>query len=265
MFADFYVFSSPFAGRLIQAIEDRGYNVYYRKEYSAKWKIERFTNENRFRFYSLEYDQLVVSDTCPLLCISVEEDYDSWENVNHWVQTLLGTEPPNDLDFEKPPAMKREYIPLGESTIIDGKQAHVLSIPPDDVDLKNGYSFNSFYDSVFDVKYYEVIAPSSETPFTVVVYNFSKRDDSWFFTDIFASSAWACNQQNCRYDIQFLCALWKHLGLVGEFNFELLKRRVDSCYPDRVKNLDELNPEPSVYRRPMADVIEMKRKRRTGE
>ena len=65
----------------------------------------------------------------------------------------------------------------------------------------------------------------------------------------------------CRYDFHFLTVLWNHLNLPGEFTMDIVKRRVDACYPDRVKDINELEAEPSVYRRPMLDVIAMKRKR----
>lgn len=262
MFVDFYVFQTDIAASIIRKIEAKGYNVYVSKESGEKWARDHFTNENRYHlFYVEDFVDTYLQPGTPALCISVQEDYHHWEKVKTWVYNLWKDEDGTQLDFDKPEIKKRVYNPPGEEVLIDNIKSHVLTIKPDDIDLKEGYNYQAEYDEVNDIKYYEITAPSSPIPFTVVVSNFSKKDDRYLFTDIFASSAWAANRMECRYDFHFLTVLWKHLGLPGEFTSEILKQRVDSCYPDRVKDINELSAEPSVYRRGIKDVMKMKRKR----
>ncbi len=254
MVPDFYVFDTNQACNLIINIEYLGFNVYV-CEKGLSSLTERLTNENRFRVFCSE-------DLVPTFCIVVDEDILE----ESWVKTVLinggsSTTKPEDFNFQRPFTLKREYKPPGEEVIIDGIKSHLLSTPPADIDFKGGYNYHSFYDETLDIKYYEIKSPSSETPFTVVVNNFKLKDDSWLFSDIYASSAWASNNMECRYDFHFLTVLWKQLKLPGEFTMDVVKRRVDACYPDRVKTVNDLESEPSVYRRSMLEVIGMKRKR----
>ena len=267
MFADFTVFPSKQAASIVNRIDTQGYYAYFSNDASLGWLEERLINPKRYRLF---YEGDIIDEVGkrplepPLLAIKTLEDYDDWDRVCDWVcATILsdGVVTAPMQFFERPTRLKLESNIPGEERLVDGIKSHVLSIPPDPIDLKSGYEFDSYYDEALDTKYYSVIAPSSEVPFTVVVYHFSCKDDSYFFSDIYASSAWAANRLDCRYDFTFLQQLWKHLGLPGEFTMDVVKRRVDACYPDRVTDPDDLEPEPSVYRRSMADVMKMKRKR----
>lgn len=274
MIPDFYVFDTNEAAELITNIESLGFNAFFSAKSDYNWLAERFINPRRYllfwdahRYGHIDHNSI----DAPMLAISLPEEYVKWEEVATWIQVEIFKLPLElefnfkYLKFEKPATQKRVYNPPGEKKIIEGLESHVMSIPPDEIDLKNGYSFDCFYDEILDIKYYEVLAPSSPTPFTVVVNQFSSKNDSWFFSDIYASNAWGRNMMESRYDFSFLQALWVHLKLPGEFTMDIVKRRVDSCYPDRVKTLAELEAEPSVYRRPMKDVMGMKRKRFQGQ
>lgn len=274
MIVDFLVFDTPKAAFIINALEQEGFNVYASNNASESWLKKRYINEKRYRLYFDMFE--VVSGKCgdypyetPIFAISVPEDYDEWLNVDLWVKGGIFKEFENsittqDLNFDKPSTQHRVSQTIGVETVIDGVKSNVLSTAPSDIDLKSGYKYQCYYDEPFDTKYYEVIAPSSETPFTVVVYNFSKKDDTFLFSDIYASNAWGRNRMECRYDYDFLVALWQHLGLPGEFTMAVVKRRVDACYPDRVKKVEDLETEPSIYRRPMSEVMNMKRKNIEG-
>lgn len=274
MFVDFFVFDTQKAAFIINKLEQEGFNVYASNDCSDNWLKTHFNNEKRYRLYFDMFE--IVSGKCgdypyesPVLAISVLEDYNEWLNVDLWIKGCIFGEFENsitseDLNFDKPATQHRVSPAIGVETVIDGIKSQVLSTPPDDIDLKDGYKYQSYYNEALDTKYYEVIAPSSETPFTVVVYNFKQKDDTFLFSDIYASNSWGRNRRECRYDFDFLKALWKHLGLPGEFTMDIVKRRVDACYPDRVKRVEDLESEPSVYRRPMADVMNMKRKNVEG-
>lgn len=273
MVPEFYVFDTSQACKIILNIEYIGFNAFV-CEKGLPSLTERLINPKRYRvFYGEDYCCGFLGDyehETPLLCISVDEDIDKWDDIIIWTKRVImdggnSEITAEDLRFERPFTLRREFKPPGEEVVIDGVKSHVLSIPPANIDLKDGYDYHSFYDEIMDIKYYEIKSPSSETPFTVVVYNFSKKDDSWLFSDIYASNAWASNNMECRYDFHFLTVLWKHLNLPGEFTMDVVKRRVDACYPDRVKDINELETEPAVYRRAMLEVIGMKRKRESGE
>lgn len=269
MIPDFYVFNTDKAAELIKTIEETGFNAFVSGKSDYEWLKKKFTDPKKYLiFWSPEkYGHVEdnIHDT-PLFCISLQEEYIKWNEVIKWVQSNVFKQQDYnvdlcDLDFTLPAIQHREYLPPGKNILYNGVTQYVSSYPPEKIDLKKGYSFNSIYDELLDVKYFEVYSPSSETPFTVVVNNYSKKDDSWLFTDIYASNAWASNNMECRYDFHFLTVLWKHLCLPGEFNMDIVKRRVDACYPDRVKDVNDLQSEPQVYRRPMAEVMGMKRKR----
>ena len=268
MIPEFYVFKTEKAAELIKNIEYIGFNAFVSGKSDEYWLRERFTNPKKYLLFwdPNRFGNVGAYNDTPLLCISFQEEYDNWVDLVVWIQAEIFKEKESeitveDLDLQRPATQRREYVPPGEEVVIDGLKSHVVSYPPQEVDLKKGYSFDSIYDETYDVKYFEVYSPSSETPFTVVVNNYSKKDDTWLFSDIFASNAWARNNMESRYDFHFLTVLWKHLGLPGEFTMDVVKRRVDACYPNRVKDIKDLEPEPQVYRRPMSEVMGMKRKR----
>jgi len=91
---------------------------------------------------------------------------------------------------------------------------------------------------------------------------FSSRGDEYFFSDVYGSKAWDSNRMECRYDFLFLQNLWSHLGLDGEFTMDVLKKRVDRCYPGEGRVAES---EPIVYRSHLEDVeklLEMRRIKR---
>jgi len=112
------------------------------------------------------------------------------------------------------------------------------------------------------VKLFEVKRPRTEKPFTVLVDCFSQRGDEYFFSDVYGSKAWDSNRMECRFDFLFLQNLWTHMGLDGEFTMDVLKKRVDRCYPGEGRVAES---EPIVYRSPLESVeklLEMRRIKR---
>ena len=166
MIPDFYVFNTPYAAEIIKNIESIGFNAFVSSKSDHSWLAERFINKNRYlvfwdpdRYGHLEEEYL----DDPLLVISLPEDCKDWGLVARWIQAEIfnlmeETSALELLGFEKPETQKRDYTPPGEEVILDGLKSHVLSIPPAEIDLKDGYSFQCFYDEFYDVKYYEVIA-----------------------------------------------------------------------------------------------------------
>lgn len=135
----------------------------------------------------------------------------------------------------------------------------VISMAPEKMNVDQPYRFRCHYYEGYDVKLFEVVRPGTEKPFTVLVDCFSKRSDEYFFTDIYGSSSWDCNRLECRYDFLFLQNLWNHLGLEGSFTMDVLKKRVDRCYPGEGRIAES---EPIVYRVCLEDVEKLMNERR---
>lgn len=139
----------------------------------------------------------------------------------------------------------------------------VISMAPEELpSVDEPYSFRCKLYEEYDVKLFEVKRPRTEKPFTVLVDCFSSRGDEYFFSDIYGSKAWDSNRMECRYDFLFLQNLWGHLGLDGEFTMDVLKKRVDRCYPGEGRVAES---EPIVYRSPLESVeklLEMRRIKR---
>jgi len=139
----------------------------------------------------------------------------------------------------------------------------VISMAPEELaSVDEPYSFRCKLYEEYDVKLFEVKRPRTEKPFTVLVDCFASRGDEYFFSDIYGSKAWDSNRMECRYDFLFLQNLWGHLGLDGEFTMDVLKKRVDRCYPGEGRIAES---EPIVYRSPLESVeklLEMRRIKR---
>jgi len=139
----------------------------------------------------------------------------------------------------------------------------VISMAPEALpSVDEPYSFRCKLFEEYDVKLFEVKRPRTEKPFTVLVDCFSSRGDEYFFSDVYGSKAWDSNRMECRYDFLFLQNLWSHLGLDGEFTMDVLKKRVDRCYPGEGRVAES---EPIVYRSHLEDVeklLEMRRIKR---
>jgi len=271
----FTVFDTFISSEVITKIENQGHVCVYNN--CEKDRIYHlFPNEQTFKvFYinkigliqvsmmnSSEYKNMY---STPNFAISFEEPVskDMWECIRIWC-TVVFYGNNNDIEnsFEtankfmvKPSIQKQENVLQGTPRVVDGLKSTVISMAPSKIDLKEGYFFQKMYDEGSDIMYYEVIAPSSELPFTVVVVNYSQKDDSWFFSDIYGCYSWDSNRMGCRHDYQFLVFLWKALKLPGEFTFEVVKKRVDGCYPSRCLPGILAQAEPIVYRKSLSQVV----------
>lgn len=269
----FDVFDTEYSLNAITKLEKEGYSCFYNSKADFNFIKAHYSNNNTHTLYWLHNGVLIscksseIEITCgeeslPIFAVLFNEEVnsDEWDIVNHWLRYVFmyGPKPPKDIVSKtilKPITTKRSYTPDGEYVIVEGLPGTCLSIPPQDIDLKNGYEFKRYFDEGGDTMYYEIISPSSPIPFTVVVKDFHSKSDEWLFSDIYASNAWASNRMECKYDFVFLQELWKHLKLDGEFTMDVVKRRVDACYPDRCAPGVLPSPEPLVYRRSIDQVV----------
>ena len=164
----------------------------------------------------------------------------------------------------------KEYIPLGDDIVFEGKKGKVFRNKPDDD--RPEYQYRCRYIASIDTKVYEVTRSNSKLPFVVVIKNFvsgeklgRKYNDELFFADIYASNDWDSNRVDCKYDFTFLKNLWKKMNLPGEFTMKFVQDRIDECYIDRIPKGEAPRVEPTVYRRDMDMVISSLIKRRDPE
>lgn len=131
--------------------------------------------------------------------------------------------------------------------LIDGV---VVSLKPD---LKpvGAYFLDTRYIDYLDIKVYQVTKPEC-LPFTIVVRDWSRKGDKYFFSDIYGSLDWDKNRTSDRFDFPFLQETWRGM-LPGEFTMDVVKDRIEECTP-RVGHLPEAEPE--IYRVGLDDVVE---------
>jgi hypothetical protein len=111
------------------------------------------------------------------------------------------------------------------------------------VEKRDHYDYKSYLDNTRDILYCQVWRPEDETPFTVLVKNFSEKGIEPLFAHLFYSKAWGLLQS----DYCFLKALWKNYNLEGEFDHEkTLEKYHEKCLPNEIGLPDE---EPIVYRK----------------
>jgi hypothetical protein len=137
-----------------------------------------------------------------------------------------------------------------------------ISQPPEYEQIKEPYEFEMQYCDPRDTMLYSVRRPGTDEPYTVVVEQWTKKGHEAFFTDIYGARSWDQNRTNCRFDFTFLQKIWKHLQLPGEFSIQLVKEKIERCYP-RPGQVPE--PEPVVYRRPIREVLQRLARRDGGQ
>jgi hypothetical protein len=111
------------------------------------------------------------------------------------------------------------------------------------------YSFKTHLIEEKDTMLYEICKPNTDLPYTSVIRNYSQRGHRAFFPTLYICNSWGVS----RHDLPFLTYLWKQLEMVGEFDMDqMLKEATEKCYPSG-NGIPE--PEPEVYRRNIADVL----------
>lgn len=263
-----YVFNSGKSGELLEYFKEYKFYPYVNYNCDYKWFKENIIGPHRL--YSI-YDKLYeyqLSDipnetdfVVPffMICFSEEIGDDKWAQIRCWLEAMDA--PVRDgfdisfLDTSNIQKKTNDYI--SDVVYVDEQgEGRILSIPPDDYDFNAPYEFRFRYNEAIDTMFYEVKRPGTEIPYTVVVVGYQKKGHVYFFTDIYRCNSWDSNRIECKYDFPFLISLWKHLDLKGEFTMQVLKDRIDRCYPEKL--LDGIVPEaePIVYRMSLDVVYE---------
>lgn len=110
--------------------------------------------------------------------------------------------------------------------------------------------YEMFTEVINDTLFVQIEKPYCELPYTVVIFDFSKHGYIPVFTDLFICASWGVSKK----DIAFLAYLWKLWNMPGEFDLPLLlENATKACYPNEEGNPGR--PEPTVYRKPIAAVL----------
>lgn len=281
-----FVFDSKWSNMLVENFEAARLNPFFNARVKdIEWfKKNMVAGKHRVywvhdqKLYDYEIDVNAEIDILPHFCIIFNDEIgaDIWKGIKMWLEAevlsfnseFFKTDEFLAIDkfITRIERQKNAFITEGDDVVYEGLKGKCLKIEPEDLQ-KPEYEFRCKYVASNDTKFYEVKRSNTKLPFTVVLKNFvlTKKTDEYFFTDIYGSRDWDYNRRECKYDFSFLCKLWKELGLVGEFTMEIVKKRIDSCYIERIPVGEVPAAEPIIYRRCMADVISSIMKRKDPE
>jgi hypothetical protein len=264
----FRIFKGEFSSEIVSCLDrlDRKFLVYVDSDKRGKhWISNNFVNYKIFYIWGNDLLMFNIDDfdenSYPNFLVYFNDNdvvcEELWGIIYSWLKIILKNVNSSSNDIEKSIMFDAHF---GGVEIIksDNQELGICeSIGP--CNLENlVYEFEKRYLSDIDVCLYQVRRNETEVAFTVVVNNFKKvynESDKVFFTDIYGSSAWDSNRIYARYDFTFLCKLWKHLGMAGEFNMDIVKERIDACYPDRLAKGIAPQQEPRVYRKTIDECI----------
>ena len=129
----------------------------------------------------------------------------------------------------------------------------------DDGKDEDCYGFKTTFIEDKNLMLYQITRPYTDLPYTTIVRDFKNVGHRPFFSALFVCTSWGVS----RHDVPFLGMLWKHLGMVGEFDIdELLKEATEACYPSENKIP---KAEPEVYRRGIDEVMKTLKAQDVGE
>lgn len=266
------IFKTVNSSKLVDLFESLGYAPYVNYDADYWWLKKELVGY--YHCYSIYNDAVYsykVEDIDPTDYVTPAFSFSfpsaiNWKSLNSWLNYII-LNIKTDYDISWLDKASIQKVSNCDSDLklleIDGfGLGTVEHIPPTPIDVDGSYEFKKFYLEPFDVMFYEVSRPGTTIPFTVVVVNYSLKNDEYFFTDIYASSSWDYNRRECLHDFNFLRALWTDFfKLPGEFKMELVKARIDRCTPEKLAKGVVPESEPLVYRRSMDTVIEAYKQR----
>lgn len=282
------VFESNNASKYIALFENNGYYPYYNsrdvKDYN--WFMNNIKTPHRLYMSGKSEEEVVLYDftiddldpimyTSPEFAIVYGEMIDlndlDWDAIYLYVRNLLFKVSGDELLLkrgselmEKPSVEKQEMKCDGTVVEMYGLKGVLTQLSPEYPKIDGHYNFRQHFIEDRDTMLYEVTRPNTLLPFTVLVEHFSVNGKKRLFSDIYGSNEWDMNRRECRYDYLFLQNLWKWMDLDGEFTMNVVKERVDGCYPGRLTEGVCPEPEPIVYRRGIEFVIDSLCKKDNG-
>ncbi len=280
-----FVFESNHSDKVLSMFEQKKFNPFYDAKHSRDyhWFLNNIRTEHRLYSFSDKgiYDYQIEDlnpemNFWPDFMIVFNENVIlnnlDWNSIYLWIRFHLFSISCDELMLKRAEQiMERPVIQKAGLESIDGELVDefgftgiLQSIKPQYEKIENHYRFREHMILERDTMLYEIIRPNTLLPFTVVVEGYSKKGAVYLFSDIYGSSEWDMNRLECRFDFIFLQNLWRFMKLDGEFTTEVVKRRVDACYPDRLAEGIAPEPEPVVYRRSIENVVQSLMKKDLG-
>jgi hypothetical protein len=112
------------------------------------------------------------------------------------------------------------------------------------------YYFRQAHCLELDWKFYEIIRFKGDTPFTILIENYSRVGHRQFFSDIFISKEWDLGRNLIPSDdVIFLMELWDLFGLKKEYG---------PFTPFYIRSPPNPKSKPQVYRRTIEQVWDQK-------
>lgn len=229
---------------LVDANHKKSYKWFTSNIKTCPHKLFNFENQN---VYFYENSDLHPSmDFTPNVMINFNEDdeveEETWRIIREWLVFKFYT-CYDFIDYSTPEIAKAEEIMKRPLTAKDSlpEETPIQSI--------DHYTFKTHFVEDKDTMLYEIRKPNTDLPYTSVIRNYSTRGHRAFFPTLYICTSWGVS----RHDLPFLSYLWKQLDLDGDFDMDqMLKEATEKCYPSS-EGVPE--PEPQVYRRDIADVL----------
>ena len=249
----FTIFKGANAVKYIEMFEEVGF---------PSLVCEHGTIDKKFKdnYYMFEEGRLVDDIANAEFIVSFNEGQDvDVDRLMHWMFCLFtGVEYDEEFDrlLIRPKAQKifAENTDVTNAGIDQGRDY---------------YDFDYFYHEKLNAMFYEVWKPFTDLPYTTVVYDFKTVGHEAFFTNLFICPSWGCKD-----DLLFLNNVWKMFklkfwtlidliddeeaipddnGVIPKITRlqEMVRTRAAHCLPGEHVLLSE----PSVWRKPMAEVI----------
>jgi len=281
-----FVFENNNAAEYIKRFEANGYKPFYNsknaKDYqwfknNVKTEHRLYVTGNNRYLYDFKIDDMNEEmNFSPDFMIAFQENVEmndlDWDAIYLYIRFIIYDASGDQLLFRR----AKELLPVpvsekivaeefdGEQVCVYGMSGVMKSLKPEYPAVDGHYHFRTHHIEERDTMLYEITRPGTILPFTVVIEKYSVHGNTRLFSDIYGSDDWDMNRRECRFDYLFLQNLWKWMQLSGEFTMNVVKERVDSCYPDRLKEGVVPESEPIVYRRSIENVIDSIKKKDQG-
>lgn len=258
------VFKNEYSHIIINAL-DKMYPVFYNNnDYSLDWVSKNCINGKLYYIYdNVVYDYTVkdISEHFYMphfALILNDEETEEMSNYS-WccILQMFNLEILKTTNFDVDCVRYAESI-FKRIDILKSEQEYnngVQVLKPDNVAPEYSFKMNV----VENVAFYEVLRSNEKLPFVVVLDKYD-GDNTRFFTHIYASKEWDSNRLECRHDFNFLCHVWKKLGMPGEFTMDIVNDYIKKCYPKDGIVLSE----PVVYRTDIENVLKNYKSKKRG-
>jgi len=259
------VFESERSAEIIKAFETIGFAPHYDAYHlnDKNWFREQLKCPHRLFSYDYDLHHYTVKDienNTPLFFIAFDDtmlvnDTD-WYAIYQWCKKHIFDATVDLMYLDRVETLIERPDKLYANI---GHKIPEKVIVPTYAQIKEPFKFRFQYLESRDTMVYELVRPSYEDkvfkPFTVVVFPYSSKGHKYFFSDIYGSKEWDFNRIECRFDYSVLQEIWKDLGLDGSFTMQVVKDRIDLCYPCEANNFMPF-PEPIIYRKDLESVVE---------